>query len=80
MASPTASACFVIPNDHVDESTPLESFLVPTEVVERVAGFKIFPHLKGRSGLCQQVSCKLPEPWKPYPNSHTGPATSAPAK
>ncbi|CAO1624583.1 unnamed protein product [Sympodiomycopsis kandeliae] len=52
---------FVIPNAIVPNSTPLKSFVVPVESVERAAGLNLFPSTVKSSAkqLCSLVDCSI---------------------
>lgn len=54
------SAAFVIPNETIQPHTPLQSFLVPIESVERATGVIFFPSLLIPSQpLCSKVKCAV---------------------
>lgn len=52
---------FVIPNARVSSDTPLQSFSVPVEAVERASGLSLFPAAVKASSkqLCSLVDCSI---------------------
>jgi len=65
-----ALGAFVIPNNKISDTTPIESFLVPLEELERISGVSFFDKLKERNAkflpLCTETKCILPQQmfWK----------------
>ncbi|KAJ1885790.1 nuclease [Kickxella alabastrina] len=64
-----ALGAFAMPNDVIDNATPLTAFSVPLETVERAAGLHFFDKVERRVGsavpLCSKVECKLNhDSWK----------------
>lgn len=59
--SDIAIGAFVLPNDRIDNKTPLKSFAVPVSAIERAAGLEFFSKLppNNRKELCQQVACDI---------------------
>lgn len=56
-----AVGAFVLPNAEINNSTKLQDFEVPVEVVERASGLeflKLLPDSKKRS-LCKEVECSI---------------------
>lgn len=56
-----AVAAFVLPNAPIDNLTPLTSFQVPVEAVERSAGLELLhrvPHYNKRD-LCKETRCEI---------------------
>lgn len=56
-----AVAAFVLPNAPIDNLTPLASFQVPVEAVERSAGLELLhrvPHYNKRD-LCKETRCEI---------------------
>ncbi|CAN6648509.1 mitochondrial nuclease [Trichomonascus vanleenenianus] len=56
-----AVGAFVMPNDVIDNRTPLKSFYVPIEHVERSAGLQFLEKLpeRERRDLCREVTCDI---------------------
>lgn len=60
-AEQLAVAAFVLPNAAIDNLTPLTSFQVPVEAVERSAGLELLhrvPHYNKRD-LCRETRCEI---------------------
>jgi endonuclease G, mitochondrial len=55
---------FLIPNEPISESTPVERFATSVEMVERLAGVQFFEHVNRKlaTPLCQKNACILPPP------------------
>ncbi|XP_026229017.1 endonuclease G, mitochondrial [Anabas testudineus] len=49
---------YVLPNEPVDEKTPLEHFLVPIETIERVSGLLFVPNIMKRTSSLQAITAK----------------------
>lgn len=60
-SSKVAVAAFVMPNDKIDNSTPLKSFAVPVDALERSSGLQFLTQLPAseRKELCQEVTCDI---------------------
>ncbi|EPQ61434.1 hypothetical protein GLOTRDRAFT_123726 [Gloeophyllum trabeum ATCC 11539] len=64
-ATPTipeiSTGAFVLPNAVIKDETPLESFVVPIEAVERAAGLTLFSDevKKGSKHICQTARCEV---------------------
>lgn len=56
-----AVGAFVLPNDRIANSTPLKSFAVPVDALERSSGFQFLANLPvtQRKELCQEVTCDI---------------------
>lgn len=56
-----ALAAFVLPNTKIENDTPLKSFNVPLDAVERAAGVSFLPQLSetSRRDLCKEVNCSI---------------------
>lgn len=56
-----AVGAFVLPNETIDNSTPLKSFYVPPEAIEKAAGVEFLPNLPAsqRRDLCREVKCEV---------------------
>ncbi|ANB15019.1 Nuc1p [Sugiyamaella lignohabitans] len=56
-----AIGAFVLPNEKIDNNTPLKSFYVPIESVERSTGVEFLPLLPAseRRDLCREVKCEI---------------------
>ncbi|KAF2003135.1 hypothetical protein P154DRAFT_520481 [Amniculicola lignicola CBS 123094] len=56
-----AVGAFVLPNDRIANSKPLQDFEVPIEAVERASGLEFATKLEParRSRLCQEMECSL---------------------
>ncbi|ODQ80302.1 hypothetical protein BABINDRAFT_131689 [Babjeviella inositovora NRRL Y-12698] len=56
-----AVAAFVLPNDKIDNSTPLQSFQVPVEALERSSGMEIMQKwpVEQKKDLCKEVKCDI---------------------
>uniref|UniRef100_A0A060T622 Endonuclease n=1 Tax=Blastobotrys adeninivorans TaxID=409370 RepID=A0A060T622_BLAAD len=56
-----AVGAFVLPNEQIDNSTPLKSFYVPLNAIERATGVEFLPKLpeKQQRDLCREVKCEL---------------------
>lgn len=54
-------AAFVLPNDVIDNSTPLTSFQVPIEALERSSGLDLLQKVPyyNKQDLCKQVKCEI---------------------
>jgi DNA/RNA endonuclease G (NUC1) len=51
-------ASFLLPNEPIDPSIPLESFQVPLDAIERSSGIQFFPLLQRKPKLlCERVKC-----------------------
>jgi len=52
---------FVLPNAVIRDDTPLESFLVPVDVVERAAGLSLFSEAvkTGSKHICRTTKCDV---------------------
>ncbi|VVT53271.1 uncharacterized protein SAPINGB_P003489 [Magnusiomyces paraingens] len=59
--SDVAIGAFVLPNERIDNKTPLKAFAVPVSAVERASGLQFFSKLppNNRKELCQQVTCEI---------------------
>ena len=56
-----SAAAFVLPNDKIDNNTPLTAFQVPIEALERSSGLDLLqqvPYLK-KKDLCREVKCEI---------------------
>ena len=47
---------YVLPNSPVDESVPLDSFLVPIETIERASGLLFTPNIMKMTGGLPAIS------------------------
>lgn len=56
-----AVGAFVMPNDKIANTTPLKSFLVPVDALERSSGYQFLSKLPAaqRKDLCQEVTCDI---------------------
>lgn len=56
-----AVGAFVMPNEEIDNNTPLKSFYVPIEAVERSSGVDFLAKLptNERRDLCREVKCEI---------------------
>lgn len=56
-----AVGAFVLPNDRISNTTPLKSFLVPLDAIERAAGVEFLPKLPpaSRRPLCSEIDCSI---------------------
>lgn len=56
-----AVGAFVLPNDRISNDTPLKSFEVPLNAIERAAGVEFLPKLpsSGRRALCNEIDCSI---------------------
>jgi endonuclease G len=56
-----AIGAFVLPNEAIDNSTPLKSFYVPLDAIERASGVEFLPNLpvSERRDLCREVKCDI---------------------
>ncbi|KAJ1721719.1 nuclease [Coemansia erecta] len=64
-----AMGAFALPNKEIDNKTPLESFSVPIEMVEKAAGLQFFDKIERKAGvvapLCARTKCALDhDSWK----------------
>jgi len=52
---------FLLPNAEIPDETPLESFMVPVDAVERASGLVLFPdNIKSMAkNICRTTSCQL---------------------
>jgi len=52
---------FVLPNAEIPDETPLESFMIPVDAVERASGLMLFPdNVKSTAkNICGTTSCQL---------------------
>lgn len=59
--SKVALGAFVLPNAPIDNNTPLKSFYVPVDSIERSSGVQFLPNLptSDRKDLCQEVKCDI---------------------
>ncbi|KAI0005863.1 mitochondrial nuclease [Russula compacta] len=57
----TSTGAFVLPNAIISDETPLESFVVPVDAVERAAGLTLFSDaIKGGSKhICRTTKCEV---------------------
>ena len=71
-------ASFLLPNERIDDSTPLSAFMVPLHKIEKATGLIFFENLRGKLQpgaplqlplLCNGNACNLPPPM-PKNNSH----------
>ncbi len=71
-------ASFLLPNERIDDSTPLAAFMVPLQKIEKATGLIFFENLRGKLQpgaplqlplLCNGNACNLPPPM-PKNNSH----------
>jgi DNA/RNA endonuclease G (NUC1) len=71
-------ASFLLPNERIDDATPLSTFMVPLTKIEKATGLIFFENLRGKlqAGaalqlpmLCTGNACALPPPM-PKNNSH----------
>jgi endonuclease G, mitochondrial len=72
-------ASLLLPNERIDDSTPIEQFLVPLSKIEKATGLIFFENLRGNLSkdqplqlplLCSSGKCKLPPPLEHRKNSH----------
>jgi len=56
-----STGAFVLPNAVIRENTPLESFVVPVDAVERAAGLSLFSEAvkAGSKHICQTTKCDV---------------------
>ena len=56
-----AVSAFVLPNEKISNSTPLESFAVPVNAIERAVGAEFMPKLpeKNRRDMCKEITCAV---------------------
>ncbi|KAL0079906.1 hypothetical protein F4703DRAFT_1905692 [Phycomyces blakesleeanus] len=58
-----STAAFVLPNQRIPDETPLETFKVPIDAVERSAGLVFFDRMgdakAGLNDLCRETQCKI---------------------
>lgn len=56
-----AVGAFVLPNEAIPNSTPLTSFAVPVNAIERAVGAEFMPKLlpNQRRELCREISCEV---------------------
>ncbi|KZT22692.1 hypothetical protein NEOLEDRAFT_1137723 [Neolentinus lepideus HHB14362 ss-1] len=56
-----STGAFVLPNAVIKDETPLESFVVPVEAVERAAGLTLFSDevKNGSKHICQTTKCEV---------------------
>ena len=56
-----AVGAFVLPNDVISNTTPLKSFAVPVDALERSSGLQFLSQLpvNQRKELCQEVTCDI---------------------
>lgn len=56
-----AVGAFVLPNEPISNSTPLKSFYVPLDAIERSSGVEYMPKLpeSQRRDLCREVKCDV---------------------
>ncbi len=71
-------ASFLLPNERIDDATPLSQFMVPLNKIEKATGLIFFENLRGKLQpgaplqlplLCNGGGCNLPPPM-PKNNSH----------
>ncbi|GMM28750.1 ribonuclease [Martiniozyma asiatica (nom. inval.)] len=59
-ANEVAVGAFVMPNEIIDNKTPLTEFLVPLESLERGSGLEFMKLWKGKQKeLCKEVKCEI---------------------
>lgn len=60
-SSKVAVGAFVMPNDKIDNKTPLKSFAIPVDALERASGLQFLSKLpvSERKELCQEVTCDI---------------------
>jgi endonuclease G, mitochondrial len=56
-----STGAFVLPNASIPDDTPLQSFVVPVEAVEKAAGLQLFADdvKKASRHVCQSATCQL---------------------
>ncbi|KAI9501542.1 hypothetical protein BX070DRAFT_177456, partial [Coemansia spiralis] len=58
-----AIGAFALPNAEIDNATPLDSFNVPIETIEKAAGLQFFDKVQRKAGvvapLCSKIKCSL---------------------
>jgi len=56
-----STGAFVLPNAVIPDETPLESFVIPVEAVERAAGLTLFSDMVKKSSrhICQTAKCEV---------------------
>ena len=56
-----AVGAFVLPNDKINNKTPLTEFVVPVEIVERASGLQFSEKLEPtrRKELCKEIECSI---------------------
>lgn len=56
-----STGAFVLPNASIPDDTPLQSFVVPVEAVEKAAGLQLFADdvKKASRHVCQTATCQL---------------------
>jgi len=56
-----ATGAFVLPNTVIHDDTPLESFIIPIEAVERAAGLSLFSDevKAGSKHICRATKCEV---------------------